>query len=61
MRKCSTQVACKLELSLVVLSASCSGSDRKPRNRPNQEFMTLPSECVSLNRLVLGDFYSSPS
>jgi hypothetical protein len=23
--------------------------------------MTLPAECVPLNRLVLGDFYSSPS
>jgi len=23
--------------------------------------LTLPAECVPLNRLVLGDFYSSPS
>jgi hypothetical protein len=26
-----------------------------------KKVMTLPSECVSLNRPVLGDFHSSPS
>jgi hypothetical protein len=35
--------------------------EREPGLRRPMNGVTLPSECVSLNRPILGDFHSSPS